>query len=116
AHEFRPCPIPQRSLVATSQWIVHHDARYFPEPYRFDPERWTPEARAARHKFCYFPFSAGPRQCIGEGFAWAEATLVLATLAQKWRLELIPDQITDAKPVITLRPPGPVMMVVRPKN
>ena len=115
-HQFGPYNIPPRSLVAASQWITHHDARYFPQPFQFDPDRWTPAARAARHKFCYFPFAAGPRQCIGEGFAWAEAMLVLAVLAQRWRLELIPDQKIEAKPVITLRPAGPVMMVVRPKN
>ena len=112
-HEFGPYQIPRRSLVAASQWIVHHDARYFPEPHRFDPERWTPEARASRNKFCYFPFSAGPRQCIGEGFAWAEATLVLATLAQKWRLELVAGQDIKARAGITLRPNGRVRMMVR---
>jgi cytochrome P450 len=111
-HEFGPYRIPRRSLVAASQWIVHNDARHFPEPHRFDPERWTPEARAARHKFCYFPFSAGPRQCIGEGFARAEAILALATLAQKWRLELVAGQDIKVSPAITLRPNGPVRMVL----
>ena len=115
-HEFGPYKIPPRSLVAASQWITHHDARYFPDPYKFDPDRWTPAARAARHKFCYFPFAAGPRQCIGEGFAWAEAMLVLATLAQRWRLELVPNQKIEVKPVITLRPAGPVMMTLRKRG
>jgi len=115
-HEFGPYKIPPRSLVAASQWITHHDARYFPDPYKFDPERWTPAARAARHKFCYFPFAAGPRQCIGEGFAWAEAMLVLTTVAQRWRLELVPNQKIEVKPVITLRPAGPVMMTLRKRG
>src|SRR5438270_8609478 len=61
-HQFGPYKIPPRSLVAASQWITHHDSRYFPEPFQFDPDRWTPAARAARHKFCYFLFAAGPRQ------------------------------------------------------
>jgi len=112
-HHFGPYRIPRRALVAASQWIVHHDPRHFPEPYRFDPGRWEPQARAARHKFSYFPFAAGPRQCIGEGFAWAEASLVLATLAQQWKLELVPGQNIAVKPVITLRPNGPVRMIAR---
>lgn len=112
-HQFSEYQVPKGSLVAASQWIVHHDARFFPEPYRFDPDRWLPEARAARHKFSYFPFAAGPRQCIGEGFAWAEAILILATLAQKWRMELLPGQHIEVHPMITLRPSAPVRMKVR---
>jgi cytochrome P450 len=115
-HQFGPYHIPRRSLVAASQWITHHDARFFPEPFRFDPERWTVENRAARPKFSYFPFSAGPRQCIGEGFAWAEAILVLATLAQRWRMTLVPGQQIDIKPLITLRPNGPVLMTLTPRG
>ena len=112
-HQFGPYSIPRRSLVAACQWIVHHDSRHFPEPFRFDPERWTPEARAARHKFSYFPFSAGPRACIGEGFAWAEAALVLATVAQKWKLEMVPGQRIGIRAGMTLRPDRPVKMTVR---
>jgi cytochrome P450 len=112
-HNFGPYHVPRLSLLAASQWIMHHDARYYPQPYRFDPERWRPEAVAARPKFSYFPFAAGPRQCIGEGFAWAEAALVLATLAQRWRPELVPGQRIEIKPMITLRPNGPVRMVLR---
>jgi cytochrome P450 len=115
-HNFGPYHVPNRSLVAASQWIMHHDARYFPEPFRFDPLRWLPEARAARPKFSYFPFAAGPRQCIGEGFAWAEATLVLATLAQRWKPELVPGQQIGIKPMITLRPSAPVRMVLRRRD
>jgi len=112
-HQFGPYKVPRGSLVAASQWVTHHDARYFPEPERFDPERWTPEARAARPKYCYFPFAAGPRQCIGEGFAWTEVILVLATMAQRWQLELVPGQKVELKPVVTLRPKHGVRMVVR---
>jgi cytochrome P450 len=62
---------------------------------------------AARPKFAYFPFGAGPRICIGEGFAWMEAILVLATIAQEWRLRLVPNQRVLPQPRITLRPtPG----------
>lgn len=113
AHEIGGFKIPARALVAVSPWITHHDARWFREPLRFDPERWRPEAQASRPKFSFYPFAAGPRQCIGEGFAWAEATLVLATVAQRWRMELLPGQNIVPKPSITLRPNGPVRMIVR---
>ncbi|MDQ3855212.1 MAG: cytochrome P450 [Chloroflexota bacterium] len=96
--------VPAGSIVLLSQWVMHRDARYFPDPERFDPERWTPEAQAERPRYSYFPFGAGPRQCIGEGFAWTEGALLLAALAQRWRLRLVPGHPVDVRPVITLRP------------
>jgi cytochrome P450 len=78
--------IPAGALVYTSPYLVHHDARWYPDPERFDPERWLPEAAAERHKFVYAPFGAGTRVCIGEQFAWMEGVLLLATIAQRWRL------------------------------
>ena len=102
--------IPQRSIILTSQYVVNHDPRWYPDPFHFDPERWTPEVRAARPKFSYFPFGGGPRVCIGEGFAWVEAGLVLATLAQKWRAELVEGEAVRARPTITLKPRGAVRM------
>ena len=69
----------------------------------FDPERWTAEARAARPKFSYFPFSAGSRSCLGEAFASMEGVLCLAALAQKWRLEIIPEHPIALQPQLTLR-------------
>jgi cytochrome P450 len=113
AHEIGGFRIPARALVAVSSWITHHDARWYPEPLRFDPERWRPDVQAARPKFSFFPFAAGPRQCIGEGFAWTEATLVLATVMQRWKMDLLPEQNIVPKPSITLRPNGPVRMVLR---
>src|SRR4029077_10268015 len=115
-HQFGEYTVPKGSLVAASPWIMHHDARYFPSPFEFEPERWQPGPRAARPKFSYFPFAAGPRQCIGEGFAWAEAILILATIAQKWRMELVPGQHIDVYPMITLRPNGPVRMRLRARH
>jgi len=102
--------IPAGSIVLISQYVMHHDARYFPDPLRFDPERWTPEARAARPQFSYFPFGAGTRRCIGEGFAWMEGILVLATLARTWRLRLEPNQHIEMQPLVTLRPRHGVRM------
>ncbi len=107
--------LPVGSLAVISPWMVHHDARLFPAPDRFDPERFTPEAKAARHRFAYFPFSAGPRNCIGEGFAWAEGVLVLATLAQRWKFRLAAGQRVVPEPLITLRPKYGMRMQVHPR-
>jgi cytochrome P450 len=98
------------SIVMLSPWVVHRDPRFFPDPERFLPERWTAEDEEARHRFAYFPFGAGPRKCIGEGFAWMEGMLVLATLLQQWRLRLAPGQRLEPEPLITLRPRGGMRM------
>jgi cytochrome P450 len=92
------------SIVVASQWVTHRDPRYFPDPERFDPERWRPEAKEARPRFSYFPFGGGPRVCIGEGFAWMEGILVLAAIGSRWRLRLEPGQAVVPSPGITLRP------------
>jgi cytochrome P450 len=76
--------IPARSMVLMSQFIMHRDPRFHPEPERFDPERWRPEIAAMRPKFSYFPFGGGTRICIGEQFAWMEGILILATITQRW--------------------------------
>jgi cytochrome P450 len=96
--------VPPGDLVFLSQYVVHHDPRFFPDPFRFDPERWRPEDAAGRPKFSYFPFGGGPRLCIGEGFAWMEGMLVLATLAGVWRLRSVPGRRVELEAAITLRP------------
>jgi cytochrome P450 len=96
--------IPQGSLVLLSQYVMHRDARFFPDPERFDPERWTAEAKEARPQYAYFPFGGGVRRCIGEGFAWMEATLLVATLAARWRARLVAGRHVRLSPLITLRP------------
>ncbi len=103
------------TMVFFSQYIVQRDARWFPEPERFDPERHTAEAKAGRPRFAYFPFGGGARQCIGESFAWMEATLALATIAQRWRLELVPGQSIELQPKITLRPKNGIRMKALPR-
>jgi cytochrome P450 len=85
---------------------VHRDARWFAEPLRMDVSRWTAEAKAARHRFSYFPFGAGTRSCIGEAFAWTEGTLALAVLAGRWRLRPTTQSAVRTEPRITLRPKG----------
>jgi cytochrome P450 len=106
-----PYRLRKGTMVFFSQYIVHRDARWFPDPLRFQPERHTPDARSARPRFAYFPFGGGGRQCIGESFAWMEATLVLATIAQRWRLAIEPDQRIELQPKITLRPKGELKAV-----
>jgi cytochrome P450 len=94
------------SVVLVSPWLVHRDPRWWPQPERFDPERWSPERETEQPRFAYFPFGGGPRKCIGEGFAWTEGILVLATLAQRWTLRHAPGAEVGREPLITLRPTG----------
>jgi len=102
--------LPVGTLVFVSPWVTQRDPRFWGEPERFDPDRWQKEPPP---KFAYFPFGGGSRVCIGESFAWTELTLVLATLAQRWRFELVPGHPVVPKPVVTLRPRHGMKMVVR---
>jgi cytochrome P450 len=114
-------PIAKGDLVIMSQYVVHHDPRWWPEPEAFKPERWVPDTgRApgaglrepgARPKYAYFPFGGGTRICIGESFAWTEAILLLATIAQRWKFTPEgPPPVPE--PRITLRPKGLRMKAV----
>jgi cytochrome P450 len=102
---------PKGSILLMSPYVMHHTARFYPQPFHFDPERWTSEAREGRPKFSYFPFGGGPRVCIGEQFAWMEGILLLAAIAQHWRLHLAKEQIVKAQPMVTLRPKYGMKMV-----
>ena len=104
--------IPARSIVLMSQYVTHRDDRWFPDPERFDPERFSPERQAERPKFAYFPFGGGPRVCIGEQFAWMEGVILLATIAQRWKLRLVPGHPVALQPIITLRPKHGMAMTV----
>jgi cytochrome P450 len=108
--------LPAKTTVLISQFVMHRDARFFPDPLRFDPERFTPEAKARRAKFTYFPFGAGFRQCIGESFAWMEGVLLLATLGQKWNLKLVPGHEVEPEPLITLRPKYGMKMIAEQRG
>ncbi|MEO5579298.1 MAG: cytochrome P450, partial [Gemmatimonadaceae bacterium] len=110
--EVRGYTVPRRSVVLMSQYIVHRDPRYFPDPEKFDPERWTAEAQSARPKFSYFPFGGGTRICIGEQFAWMEGILLIASIAQSWRMRLVPGHVVAVQPLITLRPRHGMRMVL----
>lgn len=95
--------IPRNSVVLLSPFVTHRDPRYFPDPMKFDPDRWDPERQRDRHKFAYYPFGSGPRTCIGEPFAWMEGVLLLAVLAQRWTMRLEPGHPIEYDPQITLR-------------
>ena len=105
--------VPKGTVVLVSQYLLHNDPRFFTEPERFDPDRWLPERQTTRPKFAYFPFGAGTRVCIGEPFAWMEGILVLATLAQRWRLERVDAAPVPMQPGITLRPATAIRMTTR---
>jgi cytochrome P450 len=107
--------IPAKSILLMSPWVVHRDPRWWPEPERFDPDRWHPEEAAKRPKFAYFPFGGGARVCIGERFAWAEGVLVLATIAQRWKMRLVPGHPVETRAVITLRPKHGMKMTLEPR-
>jgi cytochrome P450 len=104
--------VPARAIILLSQYVMHHDERYYSEPEKFDPDRWTPEAKAKRPKYAYFPFGGGPRMCIGEQFAWMEGILLIATLAQKWKMRLVPGHPVKMQPLITLRPKHGMRMTI----
>ena len=108
--------MPKGAIVGTSQLVVHRDPRWWPNPERFDLDRWTEPGEAARPRFAYFPFGGGGRQCIGERFAWMEATLLLATIAQRWRLRLVPGHPVKLAPRITLRPRHGMRMTVEKRQ
>ena len=96
--------IPAGSSILMSQYLMHHDSRYFPEPEQFDPERWNPQEKAKRPRFSYFPFGGGVRSCIGETFAWMEGIVVIATIAQRWKMRVISEHPIVLQPLVTLRP------------
>ncbi len=110
-----PYRIPPGAHFFFSQYIMGRDPQYFPDPLRFDPDRFTPEAKAARPKFTYFPFGGGSRQCIGESFAWMEGVFSIATLAQRWRISYLGSTPPIPQAKITLRPRDPLMMRLIPR-
>jgi cytochrome P450 len=96
--------IPAGTTLIMAQWVLHRDPRWFPDPERFNPDRWTPEFTKQLPKYVYIPFGAGPRVCIGNTFAMMEAILVLAVLAPHIRFRLVAEHPVIPWPSITLRP------------
>ena len=106
--------IPPGLIVIMPTWVVHRDRRWFAEPEAFRPERWADGLASRLPRFAYFPFGGGPRQCIGNAFALMESALLLAAIAQRFRLTLEPGQRVTPTPYVTLRPePGLRMRLER---
>ena len=103
-HEIAGYPVRPGYGVAMAQWVVHRDARWFDAPSEFRPERWENGLAKQLPRFAYFPFGGGPRQCIGNTFALMEASVVLATIGQKFRLQLVPGHQVTPMASITMRP------------
>ena len=104
--------VPAGTQLYMSQWVTHRDPRYFENPEAFIPERWTDDFERWLPKYAYFPFGAGPRLCIGRPFAMMEATILLATIAQRFRLRVASGERVIPQPSITLRPKGGLRMVL----
>lgn len=108
--------VPRGTTVFASQWVVHRDSRWYDEPEKFVPERWTDEFERTRPKYAYFPFGGGPRVCIGNTFAMMEATLLLAAVAQRYRIRLASSEPIIPLAAVTLRPTGGIPVVISRRN
>jgi cytochrome P450 len=109
--------LPKGAIVIISPHVLHHDPRWWSDPEAFRPERFAKENEKDVEKFAYLPFGGGPRVCIGNSFAEMEAVLVLATIAQRYRLRLDPaDQAVIPEPMLTLRPRHPLTMRLEPRQ
>jgi cytochrome P450 len=112
ADEIGGYDIPAGAIVNLSPWVTHRHPAFWPEPDRFDPERFRPGVERNRPRFAYFPFSGGPRLCIGETFALVEAQLIVAMMLQRHRLTLVDSTPAVPEPTLTIRPRGGLRMRV----
>jgi cytochrome P450 len=110
-HEIAGVHLPADTHIAMFPYLLHRDPRWWPEPARFDPDRWTDQAEQDRPKFAYMPFGAGPRMCIGEQFAWMEAMLIVAVIAQQWQVRMRPGHRVVPEPRVNLRPRNGIPMI-----
>lgn len=110
--ELRGYTIPAGANIVMSQWIMHRNLKYFTDPGRFNPDRWLDPAMQKLPRFAYFPFGGGPRQCIGNSFATMEAVLLLATIAQRFRLRPVHSHPVVPVPSFTLRPKHGIAMMI----
>jgi cytochrome P450 len=114
-YEIAGYKIAKGSILIAPQFVVHRDAQWFPDPLRFDPERFADEKKSSRPRYSFFPFAGGSRQCIGEGLAWMEGVFVLAVVARDWRLALPVGAAEEIEynPAISLRPKSRVELVLK---
>ena len=108
--------IPGKTLILMSPYLMHRDPRFFNQPEKFDPHGWEEHNRNAKSKYEYYPFSMGPRACIGQPFAWLEGILVLATISQKWQLKLVPGHPVEMDQLLNLRPRHGMMMRIHKRK
>lgn len=101
--------IPAKSAIMLPQWVVHRSERWYDDPLAFDPDRWSPERRAGRPRFAYFPFGGGPRHCIGKQFSLLEAKLILAVLGQRFSLDYVGPEL-ELRGSLTMHPKAPMTM------
>jgi cytochrome P450 len=113
--EIGGCVIPRKSHVMVCQWITHRHPEFWPDPERFDPERFLPGHSEGRPKFAYFPFGGGPRSCIGNHFAMMEAVLILAAIVRRFRVELMPGQEIVPNTTFVLKPQPGVKVSLWPR-
>ncbi len=104
--------VPAKSQLFMFQWVTQRDPRFFAEPERFYPDRWTEDFNNSLPKYAYFPFGGGPRACIGNYFAMMEIVLLLATVGQRFRFSLSPDHPVTLMPAMSLRPADGIKVVV----
>jgi cytochrome P450 len=108
--------IPKGAVIMIAPWLLHRHVKLWENPGRFDPERFSPKASATRARFSYLPFGGGKRICIGAAFALAEATVLLATLAQRYRLRMVPGHLVEPQGLITLRARYGMRMLLTPRG
>ncbi len=107
--------IPKGSTILITPWVLHRHRLLWDDPEKFDPERFSPKRSEGRHRFAYLPFGGGPRVCIGMALAMSEAQLILATMAQRYRLKLVPGQHIVLQHRITMRPRDGIQMMLEPR-
>jgi len=108
--------LPAGAGLMLPQWVVHRSERWYDEPAAFDPDRWNSDRHSQRPRFAFFPFGGGPRHCIGKQFSMLEATVILATIGQQYRLEQFGDGELQLRGSLTMHPDEPVAMDVQPRT
>jgi cytochrome P450 len=108
--------VPKGWNVVLSQWLAHRHPAFWNDPLKFEPERFSADRAAGRPRYAFFPFGGGPRMCIGNMFALTEAQIVLATIAQKYRLRVLADHPVELHPLITLRPRYGIKVVLEARQ
>jgi len=108
--------VPAGAHMTINIYVTHRNPKLWPQPERFEPARFAPAEVARRHRFAYLPFGGGPRICIGNSFAIAEAQAIIAALAQRYRVRLVPGQVVRPIGLVTLRPKNGIWVTLEPRN